>query len=622
MGRYVTTSGSNFTPFSYDELVKPLEQMTLAHQETNAAYDELASATAKLEQYVFENPEDTYAQTVYKNYMDKLQSLQDNLNANGYNQAAVRDVSSARKLYNSNIVPIDEALARRRKWSDEWKKTSIDHPTRIMGKDPGTYALHNYLDDSNFGGFNSYDATQLESLASSAAKAAASALRQRPRKWTTAGVPEGYAESEMTTGYTENEVELATAAFMNHKDSTGNARADELLKIAQDVYAQSGISSWEGEYDDDRIFTAAAQAIGTGLRSGVGETKYELVKLLTDTNNSGGGRNGSNDNIDTRRYGKWTGIGVSADSNIKKLSEEYASDLSRLDYLKNHPEEGKDDDYAKAATIVLQSRIRSRQGFSPISGSKEYRKKFPEFNDMDDNTLYNIGQGSVYDIYDKLGLEGEDRNVDTAIKILLDKNDELVKRSRDYEYNSPSENLSSMINSNTKGRKETKGDYLDTTLAHGLDGSRVSKDEFDAALKDVKTKYYINPREGNIIMYPSDSSMIVLSPSVIDNMYLGPDNAYRITRDYVMERGTGATPASEALYRYLYTHASSTDLLRDLPGFAAELRSNSDIAEDDVPDIITTVLEAIWGTVTNSVNEINAQPGDTYTNPNKPNVKV
>ena len=36
MARYIVTSGTQFTPFTYDELVRPLAQMTEAHNEAQA----------------------------------------------------------------------------------------------------------------------------------------------------------------------------------------------------------------------------------------------------------------------------------------------------------------------------------------------------------------------------------------------------------------------------------------------------------------------------------------------------------------------------------------------------------------------------------------------------------
>ena len=72
MPRYLVTSGSHFTPFSYDELAKPIMQVQEAHNAAQDAYDTLSLETNALGRYISDNPGDSKAKALYDNYINKL----------------------------------------------------------------------------------------------------------------------------------------------------------------------------------------------------------------------------------------------------------------------------------------------------------------------------------------------------------------------------------------------------------------------------------------------------------------------------------------------------------------------------------------------------------------------
>lgn len=359
MARYIVTSGTQFTPFTYDELAKPLAQMTEAHNEAQARYDELASNTAQLERYLSDNPDDDYARSIYDNYMTRLQTLQDNLYRNGFNQGTTRDLSLARTAYSRDIVPMTEAVGRRRKWSDAYKQMQIEHPEMILGRDPASYNIRDYMEDTNFGGFRTYSTNQLTKDTAAAAAAAAKALAPRPRVWDTSSrVPAGYAEAEMTTGYTEAEVEKAMNAFRTGQTTTGDERSDELLNIANTIYSQSGMSEWQN--DSPGAFDRAASAIGEGMRSAIGETKYEMIQrrdgIYSPAYRAGASKTGKQESKDDLfKYWELGGDEVIGDA---KAARNYTRDLNLLsDVAENYSNYMPDSNYVTAFDTVRKYKL-------------------------------------------------------------------------------------------------------------------------------------------------------------------------------------------------------------------------------------------------------------------------
>ena len=110
MARFIVTSGSHFQPLTYDELVKPLMQMTEAQNKAQDAYDQISMETNALENYISQNPGDENARAMYDNYKAKLSALQNNLWNNGYSSQTARDLSVARAGYAGDVTRLATAI--------------------------------------------------------------------------------------------------------------------------------------------------------------------------------------------------------------------------------------------------------------------------------------------------------------------------------------------------------------------------------------------------------------------------------------------------------------------------------------------------------------------------------
>lgn len=177
MGKFLVTNGSYFEPFTYDELAKPITQAVEAHNAAQDQYDTLASETAALEQYLMREPEGSMARGLYNSYLEKLQTLQDNLWQNGYNAGTRRDLSAARAGYYRDVNRIGNAVKARQERSKEYWDAKHKNPDLITGKDPASYSLDEFLKNDNFGNnWYSYSGKDFEAGVGAEVKARASEL--------------------------------------------------------------------------------------------------------------------------------------------------------------------------------------------------------------------------------------------------------------------------------------------------------------------------------------------------------------------------------------------------------------------------------------------------------------
>jgi hypothetical protein len=279
MPKFLVTRGSYFQPFTYDELVKPLQQMADAQNTTQDAYDTLNMETEALRQYIMQEPEDSYARQLYDNYTQRLSTLQNNLWNNGYTPQTRRDLSLAKAGYADGITRLQTAIKNRQDRSNEYWKTRHDHPDMIMGTDPGLGSLDDYLKDDRFGqNYYSYSGQQFMTEVGADAKARASEMLRDPYVTRDPNLV-GYLTRISQEGFTNAEVDAASFAvkaamngdnsllraldpasailanvLTSHLESTGaagNVSPEEMNRLLD--YGRSGLSQAVGSRKDDVI---------------------------------------------------------------------------------------------------------------------------------------------------------------------------------------------------------------------------------------------------------------------------------------------------------------------------------------------------------------------------------
>lgn len=257
MGKYLVTSGSVFTPFSYDEITKPLAQMAEAHGKVQDAYDTIATESEALRHYIEQEPEDSMARAMYDGYMKKLQTLQDNLWQNGYTAQSRRDLSAARAGYASDVTRLASAIKQRQDKSKIFNDARLKDPTLITGRDPGLDPLDRFLKDDTYGSnWYSYSGKDFQKEVSDDAK-------ERVDEWV--------KENAYLSGVDPN-----TPGYIMQKVSEGFSSDDV-------TYARDFASAFAGLYRNPKTRTQAV-AIYESLQEGVdfnGEHIPDSSRILT-----------------------------------------------------------------------------------------------------------------------------------------------------------------------------------------------------------------------------------------------------------------------------------------------------------------------------------------------------
>lgn len=264
MATSYVTIGSKFRPFSYDELVRPLQEATVAHQALETEYADLDTKASVWENIANEQT-DPKAYQMYKRYSEDLKSQADALASQGLTQASRHNLLKMKGRYSQEITPIEQAYTRRRQLADEQRKALAENPTLMYQRDASTMSLDDFIANPEIDYGASYSGALLAKQAGDMASNLAKSMRSDPRKWE--HILDGqYWQTMEKSGYTPEEIILASQF---NKDAP-----DELRSIMKQVYESSGIGSWA----DNSTKRRAIDYITSGLYNAIGTTKYDTLQ--------------------------------------------------------------------------------------------------------------------------------------------------------------------------------------------------------------------------------------------------------------------------------------------------------------------------------------------------------
>lgn len=170
MSNYSLVVNSTFQPFTYQELAAPLDRQELYHEKIADEYDKLSSQADILEA-MGANDRDKKSNTYikYKNYSDTLRKEADNLYQNGLNYDTRQKLSNLRKMYNTDIVPIQNAWNKREQEADMQMKASMQNPSLMFTRDARNSTLDEYIANPT-GGFGVINGNNITAQMASMAK--------------------------------------------------------------------------------------------------------------------------------------------------------------------------------------------------------------------------------------------------------------------------------------------------------------------------------------------------------------------------------------------------------------------------------------------------------------------
>lgn len=255
MANYSIVINSRFKPFSYAEMLAPVQQSTEAHQQVEDAYANLATQ-AELVAGKANEQTDPVAYARYKSYADDLMAQADRLARYGLTPEDRRSMLGLRARYAKDIIPIQEAIETRKKQAEMQQQAYLQNPTLLLSRRASTTSLDDYLKNPNLE-YDSYSGAMLTQQVSQQAQALAKELTE-------------YGLGKPIDSYTNTFLKkhgFTSAQVLEAITNPNDPKSSPVLKaIVDQTLASSGVTSWG---DEATVARARAYA-NQGLFSAVG----------------------------------------------------------------------------------------------------------------------------------------------------------------------------------------------------------------------------------------------------------------------------------------------------------------------------------------------------------------
>lgn len=262
MANYSFISNAKFRPFSYQEMLQPLQAYTQEYNTIQEGMGELGTKADVFDKMANEQT-DPQAYAMYKQYSNDLAKQAESLAKQGLTPASRQGLIDMKRRYSSEIIPIEQAYKRRQELVDEQRKLQAQDSTLLFDRPASTLSLDELISNPALSP-QSYSGALLSKQVGTAAQNLAKEVRENPRKWRTI-LGNQYYETIMQKGFRPEEIMQAVQ---------NNPEASPILQgIVEDAVGSSGIKNWNDENILNRAYDYARQ----GLWNAVGETQYQTL---------------------------------------------------------------------------------------------------------------------------------------------------------------------------------------------------------------------------------------------------------------------------------------------------------------------------------------------------------
>nr|DAN88754.1 MAG TPA: hypothetical protein [Bacteriophage sp.] len=258
--KIVLTNNARFNPYTFDEMLKPLAMAADAYNTVQSGIEELGAKADLMKMYANEVP-DSKTANMYNSYAKDLEKQASMLAKHGLTPASRQGLLNMKRRYNSEVVPIETAVARREALTKEQREALLRDPSLMFDVDYSKTQLDYLLDNPN-ATYNPISGNELTKRATQMASNLAKVVQGNPKYQSILG---GQYFQQMTQmGYTP-------AQIMQTILNDDNAPA-ELRQIAETVFNEAGLSKYSQDIQD-----RARGFINSGLYEGIGTAKYDIM---------------------------------------------------------------------------------------------------------------------------------------------------------------------------------------------------------------------------------------------------------------------------------------------------------------------------------------------------------
>lgn len=251
---------SKFTPFSFDEMLKPALMAHQMHQDLEDQYTELATK-ANVWENLANSEQDRDVYNMYKAYSDDLRKQADILASQGLNANSRKALSQMKARYSSEIDPIEKASKKKEELVNQQREALLRDNTLMFDTDYNTIGL-NYLMKNPNATFTSLSGESIAKRTAAMAKEAASAILSDPEYKPVFNSQ--YVQQKIMQGYDMSQIIAAAQRDPNAPKA--------LLGIVDAIKGQVGYDKWS-----DGNKKKIDSYINEGLEAAVGTPKIDIM---------------------------------------------------------------------------------------------------------------------------------------------------------------------------------------------------------------------------------------------------------------------------------------------------------------------------------------------------------
>lgn len=307
MAEFSFINSSRFRPFSYQEMLQPLQAYTNEYNTIQEGIGELSTKAGVFEQLANEQVEpEAYA--TYKQYANDLASQAASLAKEGLTPASRQGLLNMRRRYSSDIIPIEQAYKRRLDLTDEQRKARLQDSTIMFSRPAEMLSLDELIRNPALSP-QSYSGALLTKNVSNAASSLAKSVRANRREWEPI-LGRQYYETLERRGFKANEV---LQAVMNNPKAS-----PELRRLVEDEISSSGIADW----GDENLLNQAYDYARKGLWSAIGDDRYQTVSNKAYDLEAARRASGPDDTIQTPTYRSVPRTSIDVEKKTSELNDD------------------------------------------------------------------------------------------------------------------------------------------------------------------------------------------------------------------------------------------------------------------------------------------------------------
>lgn len=263
-----------YKPFTYEELVKPLEGYWKKYDTHEAALSEIDTATATLDYIVNAEPEDSPLRTVYADFKNKLAEASTEL-SNGWNSTDRNLLRELKSTFAKSIEPIPIQYKKLQSLIEEQRKGQLNNPSLRYNKKATDLSVGELINNPNWN-YLSYNGEAITKDVSE---------MLTPISQVLTGISSGRKVPGFTTileqyGLTPADVE----SYLRDPENPNHRFKAVIDKAIDTALHNSGVYTW----NDPQAFAEAYKFATQGVYSAIGKVGTQHSRNPVSTRNGQG----------------------------------------------------------------------------------------------------------------------------------------------------------------------------------------------------------------------------------------------------------------------------------------------------------------------------------------------